>query len=365
MKNYDQNRPHASIIVLCYNSLEEATKPCLDSILAHTPLENYELIIIDNASSDGTAEYLKVFAAQNKNVQIQLNETNKGYSAGNNDGMRLAQGEYIVLLNNDTLVQEKWLESLLQLFNHQNKIGLIGPITNSSGNEQCVHLDGLNENNFEEISTKYINRQQGVWFTTNRLGFFCVAMHRTMLETVGYLDENFGLGMFEDDDYCIRIQKAGFDLAVVEDCFIYHKGSVSFKKLKESEYRYIFEKNKAYFREKHHVEWTFTEISLAYWKKSNNDLHSYVKNQPNIPPEIERIVIRNEQLKHLLLHVHNIELESIAAHIRAASSEPLVVSTKWFKRWNYFKSNMIKGSLPEKWCYLRTLPIRVLSCRKK
>ena len=159
---------HTSIVVLCYNGLEEATRPCLESIIANTNFSSYELILIDNASIDGTAEYLKHFSEQYAHVSLQLNDNNKGYAGGNNDGMKLAQGEYIVLLNNDTLVSAGWLERLVAIFNEEPSVGLVGPVTNSAGNEQCISLDGLNEDNFEKISGAYIARQQGAWFLTEK-----------------------------------------------------------------------------------------------------------------------------------------------------------------------------------------------------
>ena len=349
-----------SIVVLCYNGLEETTRPCLESIIAKTPVDSYELIVVDNASADGTAQYLKSFAAQHTNVRIQLNNTNKGYAGGNNDGIKLAQGQYIVLLNNDTLVPAGWLDSLIRLFSEQSGVGLIGPVTNSAGNEQRIELEGLNEKNFEVIAAAYVARQNGVWFTTEKLGFYCVAMRRTLPEKIGYLDEKFGIGMFEDDDYCIRAKKAGFTLAVVEDCFVYHKGSVSFSKLSAESYRAQFEKNKAYFREKHGIEWTLTDIAFSYWEKFDQDLSAYFKNNKKGSAEIERISIRHENFKHLLVQIHRVELASVPANIRAASSHPVATRAKWQTRWQNFMRNMVQGTYAEKYRYLRTLSGRML-----
>ncbi len=350
----------ASIIVLCYNGLEETTRPCLESIIANTPIDSYELIIVDNASSDGTPDYLKTLVAQHAHVSIQLNDSNKGYSGGNNDGMKLARGQYIILLNNDTLVPVGWLDKLLGLFSKQANVGLVGPVTNSAGNEQRVGLVGLNEQNYEDIAAAYTNRQQGLWFATERLGFFCVAMRREVLGKVGYLDENFGIGMFEDDDYCVRVKKAGFTLAVVEDCFVYHKGSVSFSKLDTEHYRELFDKNKAYFRKKHRLEWTLTDIALSYWKKFDKDLLAYVRNNQNMTSEIERMLIRFENFKHVLLQIHQVELASVPANIRGAASHKMVARTKWQGRWQHFKRNIIHGTYTEKWHYVRALRQRVL-----
>jgi GT2 family glycosyltransferase len=294
-----------SIVVLCYNGLEETTRPCLESIIKNTPADSYELVVVDNASADGTAEYLKMFAAQHANVKIQLNDTNKGYAGGNNDGIKLAQGQYIVLLNNDTLVPEGWLERLIKLFKDQPSVGLVGPVTNSAGNEQRIELAGLNEKNFEKIAGAYIDRQKDVWFTTEKLGFFCVAMRRALLEKIGYLDEKFGIGMFEDDDYCIRAKKAGFTLAVVEDCFVYHKGSVSFKKLATSDYIEIFNRNRGYFYEKHGVLWTYADIALGIWTKLHSDVIEAVEYGSNIATE--RIEGRLGDMSSALFQLREVE----------------------------------------------------------
>lgn len=286
------NKPRVSIIVLCYNGLQEATRPCLESLITNTntPMGSYELIIVDNASSDGTADYLKTFSAQHLHVHIQLNDSNKGYAGGNNDGIRLAKGQYIILLNNDTLVPSGWLDRLVKLFDHELSVGLIGPVTNSAGNEQRIELAGLNEQNYEAISSAHIEGQQGRWFTTEKLGFFCVAMRHEVLNKVGYLDENFGIGMFEDDDYCIRAKNAGFTLGVAEDCFVYHKGSVSFKKLSDADYIELFNKNRDYFFEKNGILWLYTDIAVSIWAKMRDDLIS--AREKGDPAAIERVLMR-------------------------------------------------------------------------
>jgi GT2 family glycosyltransferase len=294
--------------VLCYNGLEDLTRPCLESIIANTDVDNYELIVVDNASADGTADYLKTFAAKHANVRIQLNETNKGYAAGNNDGIKLTQSPYVILLNNDTLVPRGWLDRLLRLFNEQPDVGMVGPVTNSAGNEQRIELMGLNENNFEEIAAAYVDRQERVWFTTEKLGFFCVAMRRMLVEKIGFLDEMFGIGMFEDDDYCIRAQKAGFSLAVVEDCFVYHKGSVSFRKLATKDYVELFNKNRGYFLEKHDTLWTYTDIAFAFWVKIRGDLVAVEKNGKR--QAIERIKGRVEGMTNALYQLREVEQRS-------------------------------------------------------
>ena len=299
------DRFFSSIIVLCYNGLEETTRPCLESIIKNTPAGSYELIVVDNASVDGTAEYLKAFAAKHENVVLQLNDINKGYAGGNNDGIKLAQGQYIVLLNNDTLVPKEWLERLLKILKEQPSVGLVGPVTNSAGNEQRIELEGLNEKNYEEIAAAYIERQKGVWFNTEKLGFFCVAMRHTLPDKIGYLDEKFGIGMFEDDDYCVRAKKVGYTLAVVEDCFVYHKGSVSFKKLATGDYIEIFNRNRNYFYEKHGMLWTYADIALGIWTKLQADIMKVTKQGNHVASE--RIEGRLDDMSNALVQLREFE----------------------------------------------------------
>lgn len=314
-----------SIIILCYNSLEETTRPCLESVIKNTPAGKYELIIVDNASSDGTPQYLKEFARLHPNVQIQLNDINKGYAGGNNDGIVLANGEYIILLNNDTLVPTGWLDKLLFLFQNHPKIGLIGPVTNSAGNEQRIELDRLNEKNYEVISGEYIKRQAGVWFETEKLGFFCVAIRRSVVEKIGQLDEKFGIGMFEDDDFCIRAKKAGFALAVVEDCFVFHKGSVSFGKLAVENYRQLFEKNRQYFYEKHQEAWLFSDIAMRSWLCLKRDLMT-MHNNAEQKIIFSRLLARLTNIDNAIQHVK--QIESQLTNIGEVSLLSLEISQK-------------------------------------
>lgn len=296
-------QPRASIVVLCYNGLEEITRPCIDSILENTPQDDYELILVDNASADGTPDFLRDMASRYSHIKICLNESNKGYAAGNNDGIHLATGRSIVLLNNDTLVPKGWLNSLLRLLEEDNDIGLAGPVTNSAGNEQRLVIRGLEESNFESVAAAYLERQRGLWFKTEKLGFYCVAIRRAAYEAIGYLDDGFGLGMFEDDDYCLRARKAGFACAVVEDCFVYHKGSVSFGKLASDAYLKLFAKNRKYFFEKHGVAWRYSSLLESAWRRISVDIDAYLK-APGDSGTADRIAARLPVVTDMVHQVH-------------------------------------------------------------
>jgi GT2 family glycosyltransferase len=161
-----------SIVVLTYNQLEECTKPCIESIYKYSADEEFELIVVDNNSQDNTAEYLRSIVTSYPNMTIICNDTNKGYAGGNNDGIEVAKGDYVILLNNDTLVSEGWLGKIIKPFTQDRKVGLVGPISNSVGNEQRVNIEGLSEKNYNEKSQSYTKANEGVIFQTQRLGFF-------------------------------------------------------------------------------------------------------------------------------------------------------------------------------------------------
>jgi len=296
----------ASLVVLTYNQLKEGTIPCLESLFLYTPRDQFELIIVDNASSDGTPEHLRAVAKEHDNVRLILNAENKGYASGNNDGMRAAKGDCVVLLNNDTMATPGWLDALLAPLEKDRSIGLICPITNSAGNEQTVVIPSLNEENYVEVSRRYTAKNKGHIFDTEKLGFYCVAMRRDVLEKVGLLDERFGLGMFEDDDYCLRVRRSGHRLVINEGCFIYHKGSLSFKKLENKEYQQIFERNREYYQRKHGQPWLFNDLTLAYYRQMQREVESLLR-KDHPPVEAERIAARLKGFEYLVQHARELE----------------------------------------------------------
>ena len=340
-----------SLVVLTYNQLEDCTKSCIESIYKYTDIKDFELIVVDNDSQDGTPEYLKEIEPNYSNMQIILNDANKGYSAGNNDGIKASKGKYVILLNNDTLVSENWLEQILKPFKKDKNIGMVGPISNSVGNEQRVDIDGLNDKNYNEKIAQYIDDNKDIVTTTQRLGFFCVAIKKELIDKIGLLDEKFGIGMFEDDDYCMRTTKANYKLVVTDGCFIYHKGSVSFKKLTTDAYHEIFTKNKKYFLEKHGVEWSLSDISFAYWDKFNDDLKEYEKNSN--ASAINRISVRFDNFKHLLFQVREVELKK--SNIVNSVATNSISKTKWQIRFKNLKDELIFSSLSDKKRYLKRI----------
>jgi GT2 family glycosyltransferase len=162
----------------------------------------------------------------------------------------LAEGEYIVLLNNDTVVTDDWLEAMLRHLQNEN-IGMVGPVTNSIGNEAKIDTHYLNLEQMHDFASRYTVAHAGSHFDISMLAMFCVAMRRDVFNEIGTLDEMFGLGMFEDDDYSRRMHAAGYRTVCAEDAFIHHYGQASFGKLIETgEYQALWDRKQAYFESK-------------------------------------------------------------------------------------------------------------------
>ena len=253
-----------SIVILCYNNLQY-TRNCVESILNNTAYPDYEIVLVDNASSDDTASYLKELDSKYENIIIQLNDVNKGFAAGNNDGIRLATGDYIVLLNNDTLVTRGWLSNLIKHFEKDDKLGLLGPVTNSIGNEARINVSYETVDQMPSFAYSYmVEHFNQEYLDVKVLAMYCVMFPRKIVDEVGLLDENYGRGMFEDDDYSYAIQKKGYRITIAEDVFIHHFGSESFNKIDKKELAEIFEENKRYFEEKWNTKWVAHKYRKEY-----------------------------------------------------------------------------------------------------
>ena len=241
--------PKVSVVVLTYNNLD-FTKACLHSLDQYTNYPNWDLIIVDNASSDGSQDYLKEYVQGRDNTKLILNEKNSGFSAGNNIGIEESNGEYVVILNNDTYVTKGWMLDLVRHFRRDPSLGLVGPVTNNIGNEAKIDINYSNMEEMERFSREYTSNHIRERIYVDTVAFFCVAIKREVIEKVGLLDEDFGRGFFEDDDYCIRARNAGYKIAIADDVFVHHHLSASFNKLKDEERQKLFEANKAIFEAK-------------------------------------------------------------------------------------------------------------------
>lgn len=245
--------PRVSVIVLTYNNLS-FTKACLESLEAHSDYPGLEVIVVDNASSDGSREFLGDWARQRSAAgherRLLLNDANLGFAAGNNVGLRVASGEVLVMLNNDTYVTPGWVRTLCNHLRRNPRLGLVGPVTNNIGNEARIEIDYADMTQMIANAGRYTRKHPGCEHPMATVAFFCVAMPRAVYQQLGGLDEDFGQGFFEDDDYCRRAEAAGWAIACAEDVFVHHHLSASFNQVKPEGRAELFRRNKAIYEAK-------------------------------------------------------------------------------------------------------------------
>lgn len=241
--------PKVSVVVVTYNNLE-LTKACLHSLDEHSQYPNLEIIVVDNRSADGSPEWLQDWVLQGGNRRLVLNDTNKGFAAANNQGLHLATGDYLVMLNNDTYVTPGWVRTMVNHMRSNSRLGLLGPVTNNIGNEARIPIVYQTMEEMIQVSRQYVRSHVGQLYPLRTAAFFCVMLRAEIFALVGDLDEAFGRGFFEDDDYCRRIERAGFEIACADDVFIHHQLSASFSKLRGLERERLFDENRRIYEAK-------------------------------------------------------------------------------------------------------------------
>ncbi len=220
--------PLTSIVILTLNQLE-LTRLCLDSIRKHT-LSPYEIIFVDNGSSDGTPEFLRKEEASHHNIRLMENRKNLGFSAGCNQGIRASRGDLILLLNNDVVVTPCWLEGMIECLRRTPGAGVAGPMTNNiSGVQQAPETGYSNLDGLDGFAAEFRRINRNTRRPNRRIVGFCMLFRRELIDRIGLLDESFGSGNFEDDDFCLRAAIEGFKNVIAADVFIHHFGSATFR----------------------------------------------------------------------------------------------------------------------------------------
>ena len=204
------NKLMYDIIIPSWNQSKLAIK-CLESIKKYS--KKYRVIFVDNCSDKD--EFDKIYdVLKTMPHKLIKNTKNLGFVKATNQGIYFSSAPFIVFMNNDTEAAPNWLEKLNAPL--KNNVGLSGPRTTTKNSWQ---------GRWPEKPGIFILKDGSM------LAFFCTMLRRDVIEKVGYLDECFGVGFGDDDDYCLRANNCGFKLALVQDLVIPHHHRSTFKKL--------------------------------------------------------------------------------------------------------------------------------------
>jgi len=307
-----------SIVILTLNNLEY-TKQCIESIRRYTP-EPYEIIVVDNGSKDGTIEYLE----SQPDIRLIKNPTNLGFALGNNIGMKEARGDYIVVLNNDTIVTQGWLTRLIACAESDPSNGIIGPRSNYVAGIQIVKdvSYGNDMNAMQEFARRWSLENSGKYEETIRVIGFCMLIKREVIEKIGGFDPLYESGNFEDDDFCIRAIRAGFKIKIAHDVFIHHYGSKTFASEKIN-YTESMLKNWERFKEKWDIppSWTIDKgIPILDLVKGGFD-----KDKFYVPLDIAPIKIEGMRSKNFLGRLNLATMKWFLSNYRVEDDVALVL----------------------------------------
>ncbi|MGP1406665.1 glycosyltransferase [Selenomonas sp.] len=264
-----------SIIILSYNTLE-LLQLCIASIREFTEAGTYEIIVVENASKDGSIEWLKAQTG----LTCIYNEENQGFPGGCNQGLEIAAGTELLLLNSDTVVTKDWLKNLRFALYSSPKVGAVSCVTNHCSNNQRIDVSYESIEAMLAFAADYNRSNPALWEKRTKLVGFCFLFKREVFERVGFLDVRFNPGNYEDDDYSLRILQAGYDLLLCRDTFIHHYGGASFeKKLAVRNAAEMKERYNAALMRNHKIFFEKWQAPEDYWKMAPEELLPYLRRQ--------------------------------------------------------------------------------------
>ncbi len=230
--------PKVAIIILNWNGWAD-TLECLGS-LNRLDYDNFEIILIDNGSKE-SLNFARDIENQFSNLKIELilSEENLGFAGGNNQGIKIAleRGtDYVLLLNNDTTVEPDFLKKLIEAGEKNKSYGIFGPVIYYSDEAEKIWFAGGQFNWLKTRGSHIVTKPSGELKKVDYITGCCLLVKKEVIERIGLLSEDYFL-YYEDGDWCLRAQKAGYSCGSVSLAKIYHKQSRS---TQEFSYPYIY-----------------------------------------------------------------------------------------------------------------------------
>jgi len=229
---------------------------CLESVREHVLGIAYEIVVVDNASSDGSQNFLRERFPE---VRLFCNDVNTGFSQANNRGIRECKGEYLLLLNTDTVLLPQAVGLMLEALKADPEVGAAGPALLSGENTFQVSFGNKVDFFHEMLQKTILNLFYKVLLKKSRsprkvewLSAACLCVRAKVLQEVGCFDENYFL-YFEDIDLCVRIRKRGYSLLFIPEARVLHLGGAVTAKDKLGS-RYHYRRSQLYFYKKHNAK---------------------------------------------------------------------------------------------------------------
>ena len=230
-----------SVIIVNWNGKKWLGK-CLNSLYKQT-YRNFEIIFVDNASVDGSVEFVKEFYPK---VKIIINKENLGFAGGNNVGYENSIGKYIMLLNNDTFVTKDFLEILVDYLDRNKNVGIVQPKMYLTRGEKLLDSAGsfltktgfLKHTGFVTDRGQY-NQIKEIFSAKGA----CMLIKKELIEKIGFFDEDY-FAYFEETDFCWRAWLAGYKTVFLPQAVIYHDMGLTSGKFSSSFIDYHSFKNR-------------------------------------------------------------------------------------------------------------------------
>lgn len=218
-----QDAPTVSICVLAYNHLADATQRCIECVLKYTKDIEYELILVDNGSSDETLSYFR--SVPYKRKKIVRVEENKGAMYGWHVGMQAMEGKYFVALPNDVWVTKNWLKNMLACIESDDSIGMVVPMSDNTSNFQDPGIVYSDFTDMQQKAEAFNVSNPLKWQERLRLITIAALCRRECIDIMRFYDYGYVYN-FADDDVSFRFRRYGYKLMVCGDVFVHHIGSV-------------------------------------------------------------------------------------------------------------------------------------------
>jgi len=299
-----------AIVILTYNNLQY-NQDCIESIRTYTAPGTYELIVVDNCSTDGTREWL----LRQPGIKLRLNDYNVGFPAGCNMGVALAErGSDILLLNNDTVVTASWLDNLKACLYSADDIGAAGAVCNHDENLQGLALSYKTLEEMQELAAVNNRSDSRRWEEKAFLIGFCILIKRKVLDQIGLLDVSYSPGYVEDNDLSLRILSAGYRLMLCRDCFIHHYLGSQFRKDPDKFYP-VLNRNRDLFQRKWGFRTAaFDEVKFASLRMYRESAHEPPKRILDLGCGIG-VTLLKLKAEYPAAELYGVEPDAAMAHI--------------------------------------------------